>query len=322
MELRHLQYFLAIAEVGSLSKASTVLGIAQPALSRAVRLLETDIAAQLFYRHGRGIRLTEEGAQFQATIGPLIRDLLQAKDELHETARVVSGSVSLGMPPSMSAAIGSRLVQVFLERYPQVRLQIVEAFSGHVNEWLVSGRIDMAIINGARRSPSIRMDPLATVDLFHMAHRSMVDRSEQKKETIPFDRLLETPLILPGRHHGLRRQLDSVAQQRGRELSVLVEIDALEAMKNLVRQGVAPTVLPHGAILKEVDDPDLVVRRLTAPEVTMQFMIAYSLQRPATLAMRELARFLRAEVQQALASGRMMGRLGRSAGSRASRGRG
>ena len=309
MELRHLQYFLAIAEVGSLSKASTVLGVAQPALSRAVRLLEADIAAQLFYRHGRGIRLTEEGAQFQATVGPLVRDLLQARDELRDTARVVGGSVSFGMPPSMSAAIGSRLVQVFLERYPQVKLQIVEAFSGHVNEWLVSGRIDMAIINSARRSPTIRMDPLATVDLFHMIHRGMVDRSEQRQETVAFDRLLDTPLILPGRHHGLRRQLDSVAQQRGRELNVLVEIDALEAMKNLVRQGIASTVLPHGAMLKEVDDPELVVRRLTDPEVTMQFMIAYSLQRPATLAMRELARIVRAEVQLALASGTMMGRV-------------
>src|SRR5262245_59141557 len=309
MELRHLQYFLTIAEVGSLSRASTVLGIAQPALSRAVRLLETDIAAQLFYRHGRGIRLTEEGAQFQATISPLIRDLLQAKDELRDTARVVTGTISCGMPPSMSAALGSRLVQVFLERYPQARLQIVDAFSGYVNEWLVSGRIDMAIINGARRSPSIRMDPLVTVDLFHMAHRTMVDRSERHDRTISFDRLLETPLILPGRHHGLRRQIDSAAQQRGREVNVLVEIDALEAMKNLVRQGIAPTVLPFGAMLKEADDPELVVRRVTDPEVTMQFMLAYSLQRPATLAMRELARIVRAEVRQALASGKMIGRL-------------
>jgi len=309
MELRHLQYFLTIAEVGSLSRASTVLGIAQPALSRAVRSLETDIAAQLFYRHGRGIRLTEEGAQFQATVGPLIRDLLQAKDELRDTARVVTGTLSLGMPPSMSAALGSRLVQVFLERYPQARLQIVDAFSGHVNEWLVSGRIDMAIINGARRSPSIRMDPLVTVDLFHMAHRGIVDRSEWNNKTIPFDSLLETPLILPGRHHGLRRQLDSAAQQSERELNVLVEIDALEAMKNLVRQGIAATVLPFGAILKEAGDPELLVRRVTDPEVTMQFMLAYSLQRPATLAMRELARILRAEVKLALASGRMTGRL-------------
>ncbi|WP_163628590.1 LysR family transcriptional regulator, partial [Morganella morganii] len=75
--------------------------IAQPALSRAIRLLETEVAAQLFYRHGRGIRLTEEGAQFQATIAPLVRDLLLAKDELRNTASVLSGSVTFGMPPSM-----------------------------------------------------------------------------------------------------------------------------------------------------------------------------------------------------------------------------
>ncbi|WP_170182062.1 LysR substrate-binding domain-containing protein [Phreatobacter stygius] len=309
MELRHLQYFLGVAEAGSLSKASTVLGIAQPALSRAIRQLETEVMAQLFYRHGRGIRLTEEGAQFQATVAPLVRDLLAAKDELRNTASVISGAVSFGMPPSMSAAIGSRLVEVFLERHPQVKLQIIDAFSGYVNEWLVSGRVDMAIINNARRSPYVRMDPLMTVDLFHVARRSMVDRREWDDDTIPFDQLAAAPLILPGRHHGLRRQLDSVAQQRGAELEVLVEIDALEALKDLVRRGIAPTVLPHGTILKEVNDPDLVVRRVVDPDVTTQFMIAYSLQRPATLAMRELARILKAEIHEAIAAGRMIGRI-------------
>lgn len=309
MELRHLQYFLGVAEAGSLSKASTVLGIAQPALSRAIRLLETEVAAQLFYRHGRGIRLTEEGAQFQATIAPLVRDLLLAKDELRNTASVISGSVSFGMPPSMSAAIGSRLVEVFLERHPQVRLQIVDAFSGYVNEWLVSGRVDMAIINNARRSPYVRMDPLMTVDLFHVAKRAMADSAARDHDTIPFDQLAAMPLILPGRHHGLRRHLDTVAQQRGAELNVLVEIDALEALKDLVRRGIASTVLPHGTILKEVHDPDLVVRRVVDPDVTTQFMIAYSLQRPTTLAMRELARILKAEIQEAIAAGRMIGRI-------------
>ena len=80
MELRQLQYFLAIAASESFSKASSVLGIAQPALSRAIRLLEEELRSQLFYRHGRGIRLTEEGAQFLATVGPLVQDLLQAKE--------------------------------------------------------------------------------------------------------------------------------------------------------------------------------------------------------------------------------------------------
>src|SRR5262245_53979016 len=169
LELRQLRYFLAVAENGSLSKASAVLGIAQPALSRAVRQLEGALDTQLFYRHGRGIRLTEKGAQFQATIEPLVRSLLQAGDDLKASAGVPAGSIAFGMPPSMSAALGARLVQTFLERYPHVQLQIIDAFSGYLNEWLVAGRLDLAIINGARRSPHVNMDPLLTVDLFHVS---------------------------------------------------------------------------------------------------------------------------------------------------------
>ncbi len=90
---------------------------------------------------------------------------------------------------------------------------------------------------------------------------------------------------------------------------MIVEIDALEALKELVRRGIAATVLPHGAILKEAQDPQFIIRRIVDPDVTMQFMIAYSLQRPTTLAMRELVRIPRAEVNDALAAGRMIGRL-------------
>ena len=280
MELRQLQYFLAVADNGSLSKASAVLGIAQPALSRAVRQLEEATETQLFYRHGRGIRLTEKGAQFQAAVEPLVRSLLQAGDDLKASAGVPAGSISFGMPPSMSAVIGARLVEMFLERYPQVKLHIIDAFSGYVNEWLVAGRLDLAIINSARRSPHVNMDPLLTVDLFHVARHDMVDRAEHDHSTVAFDRLLDSPLILPGRHHGLRRQLEASAQSKGTKLNVIVEIDALEALKELVRRGVASTVLPHGTILKEAQDPNLVIRRLVDPDVTMQFMIAYSLQRP------------------------------------------
>jgi LysR family nitrogen assimilation transcriptional regulator len=309
MELRQLRYFLAVADNGSLSNASAVLGIAQPALSRAVRQLEQALHTQLFYRHGRGIRLTEKGVQFQATVEPLIRSLVQAGDDLRAGAGVPVGSIAFGMPPSMSALLGARLVETFLKRYPQVKLQIIDAFSGYVNEWLVAGRLDLAIINGARRSAHVSMDPLLTVDLFHVALRSMVDASERDQRTVPFDRLLGTALILPGRHHGLRRQLEAAAQSKGAKLNVLVEIDALEALKELVRRGVAATVLPHGAALKEAEDSRFIIRRVVDPDVTMQFMIAYSLQRPATLAMRELVRILRMEVNRAVAEGRLMGRL-------------
>jgi LysR family transcriptional regulator, nitrogen assimilation regulatory protein len=309
MELRQLQYFLAGADNGSLSRASAVLGIAQPALSRAIRQLEEALQTQLFYRHGRGIRLTENGAQFQAMVDPLVRNLLQAGDDLRSGAGVPAGSISFGMPRSMSAVIGAPVVETFLKRYPQVKLQLIDALSGYVNEWLVAGRLDLAIINGARRSAHISMDPLLTVDLFHVTLRSMVDPSERDHRTVAFDRLLGAPLILPGRHHGLRRQLDAAAQSKGAKLNVIVEIDALETLKELVQRGVAATVLPHGVVQKEAEDSTFIIRRLINPDVTMQFMIAYSPQRPTTLAIRELVRTLRMEANQAVAEGRMIGRL-------------
>jgi len=309
MELRQLQYFLAVADSGSLLKASSILGIAQPALSRAVRQLEETVETQLFYRHGRGIRLTERGAQFRAMVDPLVRSLLQAGQELKANAGVPVGAIAFGMPHSLSAVLGAPLVEDFLARYPQVKLQIIDGFSGHVNEWLVAGRLDLALINGARRTAHVSMDPLLTVDLFHVTHREMVEPAACDDTTIAFDQILHSPLILPGRHHGLRRQLDATAHAKGAKLNVIVEIDALDALKELVRRRVAPTVLPHGAILKESHDPTFVIRRLVEPDVTMQFMIAYSPQRPTTLAMRELVRILRTKVRDAVTDGQLIGRL-------------
>jgi LysR family transcriptional regulator, nitrogen assimilation regulatory protein len=173
----------------------------------------------------------------------------------------------------------------------------------------VSGRVDMAIINSARRSASMRMDPLLTVGLFHVMRRTEAAECEARRETVGFAEVMSTPLVLPGRHHGLRRELDSAAQRLGTELNILVEIDALEALFSLVRRGVASTILPHGAIVRHITDSELLIRRVVDPELTMQFMIAYSLQRPTTLAMRELGRLVRIEVSQAIADGRMVGHL-------------
>jgi LysR family nitrogen assimilation transcriptional regulator len=91
----------------------------------------------------------------------------------------------------------------------------------------------------------------------------------------------------------LRRQLDAVAHSKGAKLNVIVEMDAVEAIKELVRRGIAATVLPPALVQQEAADSTFVVRRIVDPEITMQLMIAYSPQRPTTLAMRELVRTLR-----------------------------
>jgi LysR family transcriptional regulator, nitrogen assimilation regulatory protein len=307
MELQQLERFLTIAESDSISRASSILGIGQPALSRQIKELEDELGAQLFYRHGRGIRLTEAGAAFRSTISPLVSKLLQARAEFKIDSRAATGSLHVAMPPTMSQVIGPRVVQNFLARFSKVKLHISEGFSGYVNEWMVAGRVDMAIVNKGRRSATTYMDPLLTVELFFVSHRDIVDVDSLNSETITFDDLAKIPLILPGRDHGLRRELDMTARKRGKELKLIVEVDSLAALKELVSTKVGPTVLPYGTVISAPADPAMVVRRVVRPAVTMTFMIAYSVHRPVTPAMRELARTIRAEIHNAVGEGRVKG---------------
>lgn len=311
MELRQLKYFLTVTEAGSLSKAASIASVAQPALSRQIRQLEEEIGVHLFYRHGRGIRLTEEGAQFHAAIAPLLHELDQIKSELGEASRVPAGDITFGMPPSMSAAIGAEIVSQFFALYPQVKLHLVDGLSGYVNEWLAAGRIDMAVINNARKAPYIRMDPLLEVDLLLFGRKADIEALAPDTDVFSTRELVRIPLLLVGRNHGLRRELDSAMQRLGLELDIKAEVDALSPLKKLVREGYGFTVLPHGVILPEIGNDDFAFRRLVEPELSQRFMLAFSLQRPTTLAMRELARRVRVELAKAVADGRMVGRLNR-----------
>ncbi|MGC4025212.1 MAG: LysR family transcriptional regulator [Mesorhizobium sp.] len=307
MELRQLAYFLAVIDSGSLSRAATIVGVTQSALSRQISALEEELNVHLFYRHGRGIRLTREGEQFQTVVAPVLRDLRQVASDLREAADVPAGAISLGMPPSISAAIGAEIVAEFARDFPYVRLHVVDGLSGFVNEWLAAGRIDMAVINNARRSAYIRMDYLMTVGLYLFGRRADVDAICADPECIPVARLADLPLILVGRNHGLRRALDDTVRSLGLSLDIQAEVDALTPLIKLVRQGMGFTVLPHGVILPEAHRRDFGYRRMVEPAVHQDYMMAFSLQRPMTHAMRELARRVRAEMHRAIEDGRLVG---------------
>ena len=309
MRLKQLNYLIAIIQSGSLSKASAQLGIAQPALSRQIRQLEQEVGMPLFYRHGRGISPTEKGAQFAATIEPLLDGLAQAKSELGASVGVLSGQITLGLPPSLCAGVGAALIRDFTKRFPKVQLHVLEGMSGFVNEWLVNGRVDMAVLNSARRAPSIRMDPLLTVDLFVIGRRDQMRALGGAADGMPTRALKGAPLILPGRHHGMRREIDSAAQRLGFELNTIVETDSLFALNKLARDGLGLTVLPQSSIMAENRDPEMSIQRLVNPTVTQSFMIAFSLNRPISAAMRELTRAIRAQVALAISEGRMTGRM-------------
>lgn len=302
MDLKRLEYFLSVAEHGSFSRAASVIGVAQPALGRQVQRLEESCGARLFYRHGRGVSLTPEGETFAARVRPLLRELANASQGLANNERPLSGVVTIGMTPTVMSLIGLPLIRWMRELAPGVKLNFLAGYSGYVHEWLLDGRLDVAILHDARRSQHIAVDFLATARLFLVSSPSLAKQTctiEDASSALAVGALADLPLALPSRTHGLRRTLEGAAAKAKMTLNVTYELDALMLMKAVALDGIAHTVLAMPAVAADVQAGKLVARPLVAPELETRLMVATSLNRPLTQAARavllELKPVLRAQ---------------------------
>jgi len=146
VELVDLRYFVSIAETGSFTKSALQNNIAQSALSRRVRDLEADLGVQLFYRNGRGVLLTEVGETFLARARGILADMESLRQEVVRSAGVLEGTVTLGVPPSVGLILLAPLLSQVRADYPGIRMRVLEAFSGHVADWLANGKVDLAVL--------------------------------------------------------------------------------------------------------------------------------------------------------------------------------
>lgn len=148
MDLRQLTTFRFVAELGSLSKASDRLRVAQPALSRQIKLLEHELKIKLFARNGRGMVLTAAGQLLLDRTTGLVRQIEQVRDDIQSVSGKPSGHVVLGLVPTVSCVLSARFARRIVEELPEVSLRIVESYGDHLVEWLHRGEMDLAIIYG------------------------------------------------------------------------------------------------------------------------------------------------------------------------------
>ncbi len=287
MDLKRLEYFLLVADHGSFSRASSVIGIAQPALGRQVQRLEDACGAKLLYRHGRGVALTPEGQVFADRIRPLVHELALATEGLSAGERPLNGVVTIGMTPTVMSLMGLPLLQRLRESAPGIKLNFLTGYSGYVHEWLVDGRLDVAILHDARRSQHIAVDYLACARLFLVSRPDQAQKAGiLNRKSLSVRDLGDVPLALPSRTHGLRRTLEIAAAKAHVTLDVQYELDTLTLLKEVALAGVAHTVLALPAVLAEVSGGTLKATALAAPRVETRLMVATSLNRPLTQAGR------------------------------------
>lgn len=301
MNLRQLRYFLTIAQTGSLSKASALLAVSQPALSRHIQSIEEEFGMPLLYRHGRGIALTEAGTHLQVHAQEILDNLERMRLEMQSLRETPTGHVIIGIPPMIGQLLTVPLVRSFREKFPNISLQIAEGLSGHVHEWLTMGRIDMAIVYTSPQKSPLMLEPLLEDELYLFGTEDPPGAGDDG--TVPLSVVEHLPLILPSRPHGLRAIVDAAAAKRSITANVDLEVDSLYGMIQLVEAGLGYTVLPLIAVKPLVEAKRVRPWRLVDPPVAGMLALAASSQRPKTPATKYLSDTVRAQVRHLVASG-------------------
>jgi LysR family nitrogen assimilation transcriptional regulator len=310
MELRQLEYFIAIAETGAFSRAAVRLAVAQPILSRQIKALEQELGTELYHRTGRGIVLSEAGKILEQYARGVLETTAGARRAIGALGSAPSGRVVIGMPPSVGAVLTASLVREFRSEFPKVSLGVMEGFSGHVLEWLTTGRIDVAVLYNAPRTSALVCEPLLTDELFLLG--PIGDPAGAGEGSVPASQLGRLPLILPSRPHGLRVLVDDFLASIGVTPNVQVEIDAMPSTLSLVESGVGYTILSYSSVHHLLESNRIRAWQIIEPVMTRSLVVATSTQRPVTKAARSLAGFVRRQVDALVTEGRWAPRAGES----------
>lgn len=243
MDSRLLEYFLRVAELGSINRAATDLGLSQPALSRHIAALEHEMRAPLFTRTRAGVRLTGAGSLLAERARPVLRQIGTLKEQVGEHAR---GQLAIGVPTSWQKLFTTRFAARFVERFPAVRLRLHEGFSNVIRESLLAGLLDLCIVpleQGA--GAGIRQTPLMREPLVLVGPRSS---GLDARRAVAVARLDGLPLVLPARGNLVRREVESALARAQRRFALAVETDTLALCLDFAHQGVGFTVIPASAV--------------------------------------------------------------------------
>ncbi|WP_020653853.1 LysR family transcriptional regulator [Massilia niastensis] len=295
MEITQIRHFVRIAETGSYIKAADLLDIGQSTLSRQVRALEVELRASLFYRHGRGVLLTEAGKKFLEYARGVLHLMDSATIALRDSEAAYSGQLVIGMAPSIGRACIPMLLPKLGELYPRAAISVVEGLSGALYDAVLLGQMDMALVYNPAASPNIKITPIVTEPLYLIGPEPV----GADHECVPLSTLAELPLILPHGNHSVRVAVESAAARLGLGVNVTLQVDASYSTMELVAQGMGYSIMPRfmerGARL-----PELSWQMITEPRLDTTMCMVLSGQQPGNPLVAAAAEVVRASLSELL----------------------
>ncbi|CAI2029598.1 transcriptional regulator CynR [Serratia liquefaciens] len=242
MLLRHIRYFLAVAEQGNFTRAAEALHVSQPTLSQQIKQLEENLGTPLFDRSGRTVRLTDAGMAWMRYARLALQDLEAGTRAIHDVATLERGNLRLAMTPTFTAYLVGPVIDAFYRQYPGVSVSIHEMTQDRIEALLAEDRLDVGIAFSQAQSVDILAEELFTESLNMMV--GVQHPLVQQREPLSAQVFEQQPLVLLSEDFATRQFIDDYCRRQGIRPRVAMEANAIGAIIEIVRRGQLATLLP------------------------------------------------------------------------------
>ncbi|MBY5922166.1 LysR family transcriptional regulator [Ferrimonas balearica] len=251
MDLRQLRNFVMVAEHASFTRAARVLGVAQPAVSTAIKKLETDLGLVLLHRQDKRVQLTAEGKELLPHAKAILDRVEQATAAMNRLRDLDRGEVRIALPGMIGSYYFPALLMAFHHRYPELKLSLCEAGTREIQGMLERDEVDIGIIieptadQGLETVPLTRQEMIVAVGLDHPL---------AGEEKIDIETFFQHELVMFKHGYYHRELINNLAKNLGVTPDIAFETNLIELIRSIVRQGFAITT-----VLKMVveQDPDI-----------------------------------------------------------------
>lgn len=290
MELRHIRYFLAVAEELNFTRAAEKLCIAQPPLSRQIQDLEEELGSPLFIRRSKGLLLTEEGALFKQYARQILGLVEKSTDEIREMKTGLQGTLYLATVEGHGPLLFSQWIAGFQKLYPHIQYNLWNGNSDDVTDRIMNGLCDLAIIMEPHNG-----EGLDSFQVYQEPWIAMIPADNplafEPSDTIDVSQLSPYELIVPSRKSRIE-EIRSWFSEVGCEPIIRCQVAHMMNAYELTEQGVGIAIYPASAA-EMARDGSICVKRITRPSIAATYILVWNKNHRLSLAAQKFLQYIK-----------------------------
>jgi LysR family nitrogen assimilation transcriptional regulator len=256
-----------------------------------------ELRQNLLLRNGRGVTTTEAGKLLLEHGRGILHQVERAREDLGRVRGALAGRVAVGLPPSIAKMMTVPLTRAFRQHLPNAALSISEGLTISMQEWLLTGRLDIALLYNPPASPELNTVPLMEEELFLIGPRpaKSAGKAAHKSASGPISlrSVAELPLVIPSRPNAIRMAVETQMAAIGCRLNISLEIDGISAILDLVADGVGHAILPKYALATASRPESYLVRAIVKPKLGSKLALATAAGRTTTMTQQAMLALIR-----------------------------